>query len=335
MDRSNGYERVAVEFLAGRGSARSAGIGAKTVRDWARTLQRGDAVIDLGCGSGLPITEVLVGEGLNVYAIDAAPSFVQAFRRNLPNIPVACEAVEDSPFFDRTFDGVVAWGLMFLLSPEEQRRLIQRIADIVMPGGRVLFTSCAQPLVWNDAMTGLESRSLGAVEYRRQLSAVGLWVHREYEDEGQNHYFDAFKKGKCYEPTLRFPSAVKRDLAIEAWMRGHADDWGAIAQRWFEVMRTCGDDVRELLHDGHPTACVDDAAFGYVNAFKAHVNVGFFRGAELSDPSGLQEGTGKFMRHVKLRPESEIDATALMRLIETAYTDMKGRLKAESCVEAA
>src|SRR5262245_12929395 len=119
MDRSNGYESVAVEFLAGRGSARSTGIGVKTVRNWARTLPRGAAVIDLACGSGFPITEVLVAEGLKVYAVDAAPSFVQAFRRNLPTTPVVCEAVEDSTFFDRSFDGVVAWGLIFLLSPEQ------------------------------------------------------------------------------------------------------------------------------------------------------------------------------------------------------------------------
>jgi SAM-dependent methyltransferase len=195
-DRSNGYEGVAAEFLAGRGSAgtRSKGIGVKAVREWARTLPRGAAVIDLGCGAGFPITEVLVLEGLNVYAIDASPSFIDAFRRNLPGIPVACDAVEDSTFFDRTFDGVIAWGLMFLLPAEEQRRLIHRVADILEPGGRLLFTSCYEPLVWNDAMTGLESRSLGAVEYRSQLTAVGLSVLREYEDEGQNYYFDAFKK---------------------------------------------------------------------------------------------------------------------------------------------
>jgi 2-polyprenyl-3-methyl-5-hydroxy-6-metoxy-1,4-benzoquinol methylase len=119
-------------------------------------------VIDLGCGSGFPITEVLVDEGLNVFAVDAAPSFVHAFRRNLPNTPVLCEAVQDSTFFNRTFDGVLAWGLIFLLSPEDQRLLIQRFAEILAPGGRVLFTSEAEPLVWNDAMTGLESRSLGA-----------------------------------------------------------------------------------------------------------------------------------------------------------------------------
>ena len=112
-------------------------------------------------------------------------------------------------------------------------------------------------------------------------------------------------------------------------MHRHTGVLGDVAQYWFDVMRTCGDDVRELLHDGHPTACVDDAAFGYVNAFTAHVNVGFFLGAELPDPSGLLEGTGKFMRHVKLRPESHVDATALMKLIEAAYTDMKQRLKAE------
>jgi hypothetical protein len=128
---------------------------------------------------------------------------------------------------------------------------------------------------------------------------------------------------------LRFPSSVKRDPAIEDWMREHSGELGAIARRWFEVMRVCGDDVRELLHDGHPTACVGDAAFGYVNAFTAHVNVGFFRGAEIADPAGLLEGTGRFMRHVKLRPERDVDATALIKLIESAYTDMKRRLDAE------
>jgi len=125
---------------------------------------------------------------------------------------------------------------------------------------------------------------------------------------------------------FRFPNSVRRDPAIEAWMHEHSSELGAIAQRWFEVMRDCGDDVRELLHDGHPTACVGDAAFAYVNAFKAHVNVGFFRGAEIADPAGLLEGTGKFMRHVKLAPERDVDAAALTKLIAAAYADMQGRL---------
>ncbi len=128
---------------------------------------------------------------------------------------------------------------------------------------------------------------------------------------------------------MLFANAVQRDPAIEAWMHEHAGELGAIARRWFEVMRASGEDVRELLHDGHPTACVGEAAFGYVNAFTAHVNVGFFLGAELADPEGLLEGAGKFMRHVKLRPEREVDAKAMHKLIETAYVDMKGRLKAK------
>jgi hypothetical protein len=129
---------------------------------------------------------------------------------------------------------------------------------------------------------------------------------------------------------LRFSGSVKRDPAIETWMKQHPSALGAIAQRWFEVMRVCGDDVRELLHDGHPTACVADAGFAYVNVFKAHVNVGFFRGAEIVDPEGLLEGTGKFMRHVKLRPGRDFNAPALMKLVETAYIDMQERVKAEA-----
>ena len=126
---------------------------------------------------------------------------------------------------------------------------------------------------------------------------------------------------------LRFPSSVRRDPAIDVWMHDHSGELGAIAQRWFEVMRACGEDVQELLHDGHPTACIGDAAFAYVNAFKDHVNVGFFRGSEIADPEHLLEGTGKFMRHVKVRPERAVDATALRKLIETAYTDMKRRVR--------
>ena len=125
-----------------------------------------------------------------------------------------------------------------------------------------------------------------------------------------------------------FPGSVKRDPAISAWMTLHSGELGAIARQWFDVIRDRGDDVRELMHDGCPTACVADAAFAYVNVFSAHVNVGFFRGAELADPAGLLQGTGKYMRHVKLRPGRDLDAPALIALVDAAYTDMKRRLEA-------
>jgi SAM-dependent methyltransferase len=193
-DNSNGYEAIAKEFLASRGSSRATGIGVREVRRWAQSLPHGAAVLDLGSGPGFPITEVLIAEGLNVFAVDAAPSFVAAFRRNLPNTPIVCETAQDSNFFERSFDAVLAWGLMFLLTPDDQRHLLQRIAGALVPGGRLLFTSPAQPVAWNDAMTGLESRSLGGAEYRKQLSALGFSVTSEYEDEGQNHYYDVRKE---------------------------------------------------------------------------------------------------------------------------------------------
>lgn len=195
MDRSNGYEAVSQEFLArrGNGTTRSNAIGVKEVRNWARTLPSSGSVIDLACGPGFPLTVILVEEGLEVFAVDAAPSFVAAFRRNLPGTPVVCGSVLESKFFDRTFDAVLSVGLMFLLKVEEQHRLIKRFSEILRPGGRLLFTSTAKPAVWNDVMTGLQSISLGAEEYRKLLAAVGLSVAEEYEDVGENHYYDAVK----------------------------------------------------------------------------------------------------------------------------------------------
>ncbi len=126
---------------------------------------------------------------------------------------------------------------------------------------------------------------------------------------------------------FRLNGAVRRDPSIDAWMNEHAGELGAIAQQWVEVMRKCGDEVRELLHDGCPVACFGDVPFGYVNVFTSHINVGFFQGAGLPDPDGLLQGNGKFMRHVKLRPETPLDAVALSRLIHAAYSDMKSRVE--------
>jgi hypothetical protein len=133
---------------------------------------------------------------------------------------------------------------------------------------------------------------------------------------------------------MRFPGAVRREPAIDAWIDDRPDDLAVIARHWFDVLRACGDDVRELLHDGHPTACVGDAAFGYVNVFTAHVNVGFFRGADLHDPAGLLEGTGRFMRHVKLRPGTDANGTALTDLVHAAYADMEARLRSAQNVRS-
>ena len=127
---------------------------------------------------------------------------------------------------------------------------------------------------------------------------------------------------------LTFHGAVERDPAIQRWLDAQPGELGAIARRWFAVMRRCGSDVRELMHDGCPTVTVGDVPFAYVNAFKAHVNVGFFQGASLPDPAGLLEGTGRFMRHVKLRPGAGIDAPAVEALIAAAHRDIVARLQA-------
>jgi 2-polyprenyl-3-methyl-5-hydroxy-6-metoxy-1,4-benzoquinol methylase len=189
-DPSNGYEAVSGEFMSGR--TRSV-VGVATVREWAKTLPPGAAVLDLGCGHGVPISQALVDEGLAIYGVDASPSMIAAFRIRFPNAPVDCSTVEDSQFFGRAFDGVVAWGLMFLLAPDAQSNLIYKVATALKPAGKFLFTSPHQVCEWSDNLTGQKSLSLGSDEYRRILEAAGLVVEGDAEDEGENHYYFACK----------------------------------------------------------------------------------------------------------------------------------------------
>lgn len=185
IDRSNGWEAVAGRLIAERSR-----VGAETVRTWCRELPAGATVLDLGCGAGVPVSETLIDEGCRVHGVDASPSLVETFRRRFPEVPVACEPAEESEFFGRSFDGVVAIGLMFLLPPDSQRQIIRRVASALHAGGRFLFTAPTQVATWTDLLTGRPSISLGDSEYRRVLAEAGLAVLGERVDEGENHYYD-------------------------------------------------------------------------------------------------------------------------------------------------
>lgn len=191
-DKSNGYEEIALAFIAERGG-NSSGVGASVVADWSQTLPSGATVLDLGCGTGIPVSKVLIERGFNLYGVDASPTMVAAFRDHFPSVPLECAAVEDSDFFSITFDGVVAWGLFFLLDATVQRRLIRKIAEALRTGGRLLFTAPSQSCSWRDAMTGRTSNSLGHEAYREALEAEGLTLIGTDDDEGENHYYFAQK----------------------------------------------------------------------------------------------------------------------------------------------
>jgi SAM-dependent methyltransferase len=186
-----GWEAVAEAFI--RDAQRST-VGVATIRSWCGLLPEGAAILDLGCGPGGPRSEVLIDNGFVVYGVDASPSLAQAFQRRFPQAQVACETVEESPFFSRAFGAAMAWGLMFLLPEESQRRVIHRVARALKPGGRFLFTAPAQICTWADLSTGGPSRSLGADAYKLELAAAGFSLVGEYDDEGENHYYDAIKQ---------------------------------------------------------------------------------------------------------------------------------------------
>ena len=184
-DRSNGYEAIAEDFIR----ARRGGIGPDVVRDWSKRLAPGATVLDIGCGSGVPISQCLIEEGFQLFGVDASPTLVERFRERFPSVPVECCAVEDSGFFGRTFDAVVAWGLFFLLRPEVQITLIGKVAQALNPGGQFLFTSPWQIHTWVDNMTRLPSISLGRDVYERELTANGLTLTGSAEDQGKNYYY--------------------------------------------------------------------------------------------------------------------------------------------------
>jgi SAM-dependent methyltransferase len=190
-DGSNGYDAIASVYIAGRGTRPLVGdaIGAATVRAWARAFPPGATVIDLGCGPGEPSTRILQEAGLATYAVEASPAMVAAFRERFPGVPIELNTVEASAFFDRTFDGVLAWGLLVLLAPAAQALVIQKVARALNPGGRFLFTAPEEPFEWFDAMTNRPSRSLGAQAYERLLRDAGLTCVAQTQDEGENHYY--------------------------------------------------------------------------------------------------------------------------------------------------
>ena len=195
-DGSNGYESIASIYVSGRGTRPPAGdaIGAAVVRAWAQALPPGATVLDLGSGPGEPSTRILREAGLATYAVDASAAMVAAFRERFPGVPIEHNTVEASAFFGRTFDGVLAWGLLFLLDPAAQARVIEKVAHVLDPGGRFLFTSPRELVEWVDGMTDRPSRSLGAETYERLLRDAGLtWVGEAY-DEGENHYYFVEKR---------------------------------------------------------------------------------------------------------------------------------------------
>lgn len=188
-DKSNGYEEVANLFMSERDSL----TGVSTVRQWSRTLTPGSSVLDLGCGHGVPLSQALIEDGFAVYGVDASATLMESFRKRFPVSHAECSDVEDSAFFRRTFDAVVAVGLMFLLQPDVQCLLIRKVKQALNSNGRFLFTSPKEKCSWQDILTHRESVSLGAQCYREVLQAEGLILVGEMSDEGSNHYYSVRK----------------------------------------------------------------------------------------------------------------------------------------------
>ncbi|MEL6664983.1 MAG: class I SAM-dependent methyltransferase [Pseudomonadota bacterium] len=187
-DPSNGYEAIAAEFMQARSD-----LGTDIVKAWAAELAPGARVLDLGCGHGDPNMPLLLSAGLKVSAIDASPGLLTAFRAKFPEVETACEPAEQSAFFGRRFDGVLAIGLVFLLLETTQRVLIRNVSEALRPGGRFLFSAPTQKGHWEDVLTKQRSLSLGEDVYRSILTEAGFDQIESLIDQGQSHYYSARK----------------------------------------------------------------------------------------------------------------------------------------------
>ena len=188
-DTSNGYEEHAETFIR----SRHPHIGQKMAGEWARGFTPGATVLELGCGDGV-ISQVLVDAGLTLFGLDASPTLLRAFRERFPGVETECAAAEESSYFNRTFDGVVAVGVIFLLPESAQRIVLAKVANALKAGGRFLFTAPREACTWVDVLTKRESRSLGVDEYEGLLRGLGFEVSSGRVDEGENHYFFAVKE---------------------------------------------------------------------------------------------------------------------------------------------
>ena len=188
MSSASAYEAHALEFLAARDRSL---IGADVVSRWARSLPPGTDVVEIACGGGYPVSRALVEAGVNLWAIDASPTLLETFRSRFPGVPTQCAPALESDFFGRQFGAAVAIGLVFLLEESEQVALLHRVARILRPGGRFLFTAPVQTVTWRDATTGIESRSLGEARYLQELERAGFRLIAMHADEGENNYYEA------------------------------------------------------------------------------------------------------------------------------------------------
>lgn len=190
MDSAEAYEQHAQEFLRNRDQSQ---IGSKVVERWTKTFSNGASVLELACGGGEPITRSLLSADLKLWAIDSSPTLVKTFKTRFPNIPVQCSKVQTSNFFNQSYNGVIAIGLMFLLPKTEQLELISKVSGQLKSGGQFLFTAPIETGSWVDRNTGLRCESLGQVAYENGISEAGLSTVATFSDVGQNNYYDTKK----------------------------------------------------------------------------------------------------------------------------------------------
>ena len=182
------YDLIADRYAADR----RPGIGVPEVTALVGLLPPGAKVLDVGCGTGVPLTQTLLQAGCDVVGVDSSPRMLERFRLNCPDTPAICSPVQVCDFQGRTFDAAVAWGVLFHLPHDDQDRAVARVSEVLKPGGLFLFTSGNEDgSKQGEPMHGVPFRyfSFSVEGYRDLLAQHELTLCDVHSDSWDNIYY--------------------------------------------------------------------------------------------------------------------------------------------------
>ncbi|MBW8880779.1 MAG: methyltransferase domain-containing protein [Asticcacaulis sp.] len=166
------YERHADAWAQGR-----AGVvfEAPWLDRFAAHLPVAGSVLDIGCGSGDPISRYFLNSGFNVEGIDSSPSLIAICRDKFPAQDWTVADMRNLKL-GKTFDGLIAWHSFFHLSPEDQRQMFPVFQNHSHSASILMFTSGpdAGEVIGQWRGEPLYHGSLSPAEYRHLLDAHGF-----------------------------------------------------------------------------------------------------------------------------------------------------------------
>ena len=147
-------------------------------------IGKGAKVLDLGCGTGMPMMNYLLIQGMQVVGVDASYRMLDIAKKNLPSADFVNADMRQLSL-NQKFDAIIAWNSFFHLSPEDQPSMFNIFKSHLNSSGILLFTSGKEHgEAWGmNGGTNLFHGSLDTHQYRSLLEAHNFRILQYNEDD--------------------------------------------------------------------------------------------------------------------------------------------------------